>query len=85
MMLVGYNTCLGSIDVQDRNWLFKGLFSLVDVSLKIRKEGFHWKLLDLLVSSKDFKPKSLATIDLTLPNILGKRTWLFKGLFSLKC
>jgi len=72
MMLIGYNTCLGSIDVQDRNWLFKGLFSLVDVSLKIRKEGFHWKLLDLLVSGKDFKPKSLATIDLTLPNCLEK-------------
>ena len=72
MMLVGYNTCLGSIDVQDRNWLFKGLFSLVDVSLKIRKEGFHRKLLDLLVSGKGFKPKSLATIDLTLPNCLEK-------------
>ena len=40
-MIVGYNTCLGSIDVQERNWLFKGLFSLVDVSLKIRKEGFY--------------------------------------------
>ena len=48
MMLVGYNTCLGSIDVQERNLLFKGLFSLVDVYLK---------LLVLLVSSKDFKPK----------------------------
>jgi len=72
MMLVGNNTCLGSIDVQDQNWLFKGLFSLVNVSLKIRKEGFHWKLLDLLVSGKDFKPKSLATIDLTLPNCLEK-------------
>ena len=57
MMLVGYNTCLGSIDVQERNWLFKGLFSLVDVSLQIRKEGFYLKLLVLLVSSKDFKPK----------------------------
>ncbi len=34
MMLVKYNTCLGSIDVQERNWLFKGLFSLVVVSLK---------------------------------------------------
>ena len=34
-------TCLGSIDVQERSWLFKGLFSLVDVSLKIRKEGFY--------------------------------------------
>jgi len=41
MMLVRYNTRLGSIDVQERNWLFKGLFSLVDVSLKIRKEGFY--------------------------------------------
>ena len=46
MMLVGYNTCLenkglGSIDVQESNWLFKGLFSLVDVSLKIRKGGFY--------------------------------------------
>ena len=67
MMLVEYNTCLGSIDVQERNWLFKGLFRLVDVSLKIRKEGFYWKLLVLLVSCKDFKPKLLATIDLTLP------------------
>ena len=59
MMLVGYNTCLeskglGSIDVQERNWLFKGLFSLVDVSMKIRKGGFYWKLLVLLVSGKDF-------------------------------
>ena len=57
MMLVGYNTCLGSIDVQERNLLFKGLFSLVDVSLQIRKEGFYRKLLVLLVSSNDFKPK----------------------------
>ena len=57
MMLVKYNTSLGSIDVQERNWLFKGLFSLVDVSLKIRKEGFYTKLLVLLVSSQDFKPK----------------------------
>ena len=57
MILVGYNTCLGSIYVQERNWLFKGLFSFVDVSLKIRKEGFYLKLLVLLVSSKDFKPK----------------------------
>ena len=54
MMLVGYNTCLESIDVQERNWLFKGLFSLVDISLKIRKGGFYWKLLVLLVSGKDF-------------------------------
>ena len=57
MILVRYNTCLGSINVQERNWLFKGLFSLVDVSLKIREEGFYLKLLVLLVSSKDFKPK----------------------------
>ena len=57
MMLVGYNTCLGSIDVQERNWLFEGLFSLVDVSLKIWKEEFYWKLLVLLVSGKDFQPK----------------------------
>ena len=57
MMLVGYNTCLGSIDVQERNWLFKGLFSLLDVSLQIRKEGFHGKSLVLLVSSKNFEPK----------------------------
>ena len=63
MMLVKYNTCLGSIDVQERNWLFKGLFSLVDVSLQIRKEGFYWKLFVLLVSSRDFEPKQLATID----------------------
>ena len=35
----------------------KACFSLVDVSLKIRKEGFYLKLLVLLVSSKDFKPK----------------------------
>ncbi len=40
-----------------RNWLFKGLFSLVDVSLKIRKEGFYLKLCVLFVSGKDFKPK----------------------------
>ena len=76
-MLVGYNTCLeskglGSIDVQERNWLFKGLFSLVDVSLKIRKGGFYWKLFVFLVSGKDFQPKYLATIDLTPPNCLGK-------------
>ncbi len=57
MMLVGYNTCLGSVDVQERNWLFKGLFSLVDVSLKIMKEGFYLKLLVLLVSGKDFQLK----------------------------
>ncbi len=57
MMLVGYDTCLGSVDVQERNWLFKGLFSLVDVSLQIRKEGFYWKLLVLFVSGKDFQQK----------------------------
>ena len=72
MILVRYNTCLGSINVQERNWLFKGLFSLVDVSLKIRKEGFYRKILVLLVSGKDFQPKLMATIDLTLPNFLGK-------------
>ena len=47
-MLVGYNTCLGSIDVQERNWLFKGLFSLVDVSLKIRKGGFILKIVSFV-------------------------------------
>ena len=57
MILVRYNTCLGSINIQVRSWLFKGLFSLVDVSLKIRKEGFYLKLLVLLVSGKDFQPK----------------------------
>ena len=57
MMLVGYNTCLGNIDVQERNWLFKGLLSLLDVSLQIRKEGFYKKSLVLLVSSKNFEPK----------------------------
>ena len=57
MMLVGYNTCLGSIDVQERNWLFKGLLSLLDVTLQIRKEVFYRKSLVLLVSSKDFEPK----------------------------
>ena len=72
MILVRYNTCLGSINVQETNWLFKGLFSLVDVSLKIRKEGFYRKLLVLLVSGKDFQPKLMVTIDLTLPNFLGK-------------
>ena len=56
MMLVRYNTRLGSIDVQERNLLFKGLFSLFDVSLKIRKEGFYLKLLVLLVLGKDFQP-----------------------------
>ena len=57
MMLVRYNTCLGSNDVQERNWLFKGLFSLLDVSLQIKKEVFYIKSLVLLVSSKDFEPK----------------------------
>ena len=57
MMLVIYNTRLGSIDVQEKNWLFKGLFSLVDVSLQIRKEVFYRKSLVLLVSSQDFEPK----------------------------
>ena len=57
MMLVKYNTCLGSIDVQERNWLFKGPFSLVYVSLKIRKEEFYSKIVIFFVSGKDFKPK----------------------------
>ena len=57
MMLVKYNTYLRSIDVQERNLLFIGLFSFVDVCLKIRKEGFYRKSLVLLVSSKDFEPK----------------------------
>ncbi len=57
MMLVKYNNPLESIDVQERNWLFKGLFSLLDVCLQIRKEGFYRKSLVLLVSSKDFEPK----------------------------
>ena len=56
MMFVRYSTRLGRIDVQERNLLFKGLFSLVDVSLKIRKEGFYRKLLVLLVLGKDFQP-----------------------------
>ena len=56
MMLVRYNTRLVRIDVQERNFLLKGLFSLVDVSLKIRKEGFYRKLLVLLVLGKDFQP-----------------------------
>ncbi len=63
MMLIKYNTCLGSIDVEERNWLFKGLFSLVDVCLQIRKERFYLILVVLLVSSRDFEPKQLATID----------------------
>ncbi len=57
MMLVAYNTCLGSIDVQESNWLFKCLLSLLDVSLQIRKEVFYRKSLVLLVSSKNFEPK----------------------------
>ncbi len=58
MMLVRYNTRLGSIDVQERNWLFKGLFSLVDVSLKIRKEGFYLKIVIFFWSqAKTFEPK----------------------------
>ena len=56
MMLFRYNTRLGSIDVQERNWLLKGFFSLLDVSLQIRKEVFYRKSLVLLVSSKDFEP-----------------------------
>ncbi len=32
MMLVRYNTCLGSIALQERNWLLKGLISFNDVS-----------------------------------------------------
>ena len=40
MILVGYNTCLESFDVQERNLLFIGLFSFVDVYLKIKKEEF---------------------------------------------
>ena len=57
MILVRYNTCLGIINVQERNWLFKGLFSLLDVSLQIRKEVFYRKSLVLFVSRKDFEPK----------------------------
>ncbi len=57
MMFVRYNTRLGSIDLQENNWLFKGLFSLPDVSLQIMKEVFYRKSLVLLVSSKDFEPK----------------------------
>ena len=48
MMLVRYNTFLGSIDVQERNWLFKSLFSFVDVSLKIRKEGFYSEIVNFV-------------------------------------
>ncbi len=59
MILVRYNTCLGSISVQERNWLFKGLFSLVDVSLKIRKEGFYLKLLVFLSLAKTLSQSNL--------------------------
>ncbi len=59
MMLVGYNTCLGSVDVQERNWLFKGLFSLVDVSLQIKKEGFYLKLLVFLSLVKTLSQSNL--------------------------
>ncbi len=52
MMLVRYNICLGSIDVQERNWLFNGRFSLVDVSLKIRKEEFYSKIVIFLSQAK---------------------------------
>ena len=59
MILVRYNTCLGSINVQERNWLFKGLFNLVDVSLKIRKEGFYLKLLVFLSLAKTLSQSNL--------------------------
>ena len=59
MILVRYNTCLGSNNVQERNWLFKGLFSLVDVSLKIRKEGFYLKLLVFLSLAKTLSQSNL--------------------------
>ncbi len=59
MMFVGYNTCLGSVVVQERNWLFKGLFSLVDVSLKIKKEGFYLKLLVFLSLAKTLSQSNL--------------------------
>ncbi len=59
MMLVKYNTCLGSVDIQERNWLFKGLFSLVDVSLKIRKEGFYLKLFVFLSLAKILSQSNL--------------------------
>ncbi len=52
MILVRFNTCLGSINVQERNWLFKGLFSFVDVSLQISKEGYYLKLLVFLSLAK---------------------------------
>ena len=59
MILVRYNTRLGSNNVQERNWLFKGLFSLVDVSLKIRKEGFYLKLLVFLSLAKTLSQSNL--------------------------
>ncbi len=59
MILVRFNTSLGSINVQERNWLFKGLFSLVDVSLQIRKEGFYLKLLVFLSLAKTLNQSNL--------------------------
>ncbi len=59
MILDRYNTCLESINVQERNWLFKGLFNLVDVSLKIRKEGFYLKLLVFLSLAKTLSQSNL--------------------------
>ncbi len=59
MILVRYITCLGSINVEERNWLFKGLFSLVDVSVKIRKEGFYLKLLVFLSLAKTLSQSNL--------------------------
>ncbi len=59
MILVRFNTCLGSINVQEKNWLFKGLLSLVDVSLQIRKEGFYLKLLVLLSLAKTLSQSNL--------------------------
>ena len=40
-------------------WLFKGLFSLLDVSLKIRKEGFYLKLLFFLSLAKTLSQSNL--------------------------
>ena len=59
MILVRFNTCLGSINVQERNWLLKGLFSLVEVSLQIRKEGFYLKLLVFLSLAKTLSQSNL--------------------------
>ena len=59
MILVRYNTCLGSNKVQEGNLLFKGLFSFVDVSLKIRKEGFYLKLLVFLSLAKTLSQSNL--------------------------